>query len=80
MSDEQIKMRLSFLSYARPTLRLSDKVSTTADWEAAMGIWFDGRDRALWGAYQAGWESAIRFLLNDKNLMMFNTFQMRTFL
>lgn len=78
MSDEKVRMRQSFLSYARPTLRLSDKVSTTEDWEAAMRIWFDEQDRALWGSYEAGWESANRLLLEDNNLVMFNTFQIGT--
>lgn len=53
--DWKVKMRTGFLSYARPTLRVFDKVSTTEDWEALMQAWFDHEDRALWEAYEAGW-------------------------
>lgn len=75
MSDNEIKMRLSFLSYARPTLRMADKATTTEDWETAIRMWFDERDRGLWAAYEAGWKNATKLLLEKNNLVMFDTYE-----
>lgn len=60
MTDNKVEMRVSFLNYARPTLRISDKVWTTEDWDNAMRLWFDAQDLAIWKAFEAGWKASER--------------------